>query len=91
MVICSTENIQSLESTPQELKSLSESNETVDVPLVMSQIFARSALFRLGALMSAGVMDSGYKGVVGALLQVLKSIVAVPQRNAGADSVSSNE
>lgn len=40
---------------------LVEFNESVDVPLdLMGQIFVRSSLFRLGALLSAGVMDSGY-------------------------------
>ena len=47
-------------------------NETVEVPLdVMGQIFVRSSLFRSGALLNAGVMDSGYRGAVGALLQVI--------------------
>ena len=51
---------------------LVEFNETVDTPLsVMGQIFVRSSLFRSGALLSAGVMDSGYKGAVGAMLQVV--------------------
>lgn len=50
---------------------LVEFNETVDVPLnLMGQIFVRSSLFRSGALLSAGVVDSGYKGAVGAMLQV---------------------
>ena len=51
---------------------LVEFNETVDVPLsLMGQIFVRSSLFRSSALLSAGVMDSGYKGAVGAMLQVM--------------------
>lgn len=51
---------------------LVEFNETVSVPLdVMGQVFVRSSLFRSGALIHAGVMDSGYEGVLGALLQVL--------------------
>ena len=51
---------------------LVEFNETVDTPLsLMGQIFVRSSLFRSGALLSAGLMDSGYKGAVGALLQVV--------------------
>jgi len=51
---------------------LVEFNETVQVPLdVMGQLFVRSSLFRSGAIVSAGVMDSGYQGAVGALLQVL--------------------
>ncbi|KAF6236581.1 hypothetical protein HO173_005362 [Letharia columbiana] len=51
---------------------LVEFNESVDVPLdLMGRIFVHSSLFRLEALLSAGVMDSGYKGGVGAMLQVL--------------------
>jgi dUTP pyrophosphatase len=51
---------------------LVEFNETVNVPLdVVGQIFVRSSLFRSGALIDAGVMDSGYHGAVGALLQVV--------------------
>lgn len=51
---------------------LVEFNETVSVPLdMMGQIFVRSSLFRSGALLNAGVMDSGYNGAVGALLQVV--------------------
>ncbi|GIZ43341.1 hypothetical protein CKM354_000657300 [Cercospora kikuchii] len=51
---------------------LVEFNEEVDVPLdVMGQIFVRSSLWRNGAKIDAGVVDSGYKGSLGALLQVL--------------------
>jgi dUTP pyrophosphatase len=51
---------------------LVEFNETVAVPHdLMGQLFVRSSLFRSGALLSAGAMDSGYHGAVGALLQVL--------------------
>jgi len=51
---------------------LVEFNELVDMPLdLMGQILVRSSLFRSGALMNAGVMDSGYAGVVGAMLQVV--------------------
>ena len=51
---------------------LVEFNETVDTPLsMMGQIFVRSSLFRSGALLSAGVMDSGYKGAIGGMLQVV--------------------
>ena len=49
-----------------------EFNETVSVPLdVMGQVFVRSSLFRSGVTINAGVMDSGYEGAVGALMQVL--------------------
>lgn len=37
----------------------------------MGQIFVRSSLFRSGVLLTTGVMDSGYVGAVGALMQVL--------------------
>lgn len=51
---------------------LVEFNETVCVPLdVMGQIFVRSSLFRSGVMIHAGVMDSGYEGAVGALMQVV--------------------
>src|ERR1700759_3347832 len=45
---------------------LVEFNEIVDVPLdKMGQLFVRSSLFRSGALLNAGVMDSGYHGAIG--------------------------
>ncbi|KAN0110607.1 putative dUTP diphosphatase Dut [Hyaloscypha variabilis] len=51
---------------------LIEFNETVSVPRdLMGQIFVRSSLWRSGAFVHAGVLDSGYQGAVGALLQVL--------------------
>ncbi|KAJ5265492.1 hypothetical protein N7497_010488 [Penicillium chrysogenum] len=51
---------------------LVEFNETVSVPLdVMGEVFVRSSLFRSGVTIHAGVMDSGYEGAVGALMQVV--------------------
>ena len=51
---------------------LVEFNETVAVPLdLMGQLYVRSSLFRAGALVSAGLMDSGYHGAVGGMLQVV--------------------
>ena len=62
---------------------LVEFNETVNMPLdVMGEIFVRSSLFRSGALLNAGVMDSGYEGVVGALLQVVNPMGLRLWRNA---------
>ncbi|KAK3984273.1 dUTPase-like protein [Cladorrhinum sp. PSN332] len=50
---------------------LVEFNETVDIPLdCMGQVFVRSSLWRSGATLTAGVVDSGYKGGMGALLNV---------------------
>ncbi|KAI9808476.1 MAG: hypothetical protein M1827_007229 [Pycnora praestabilis] len=47
-------------------------NENVEVPLnLMGQIAVRSSLLHSGALLSAGVVDSGYKGVLEGLLQVM--------------------
>ena len=37
----------------------------------MGQIFVRSLLLCSGGLLSAGVVDSGYKGAEGAMLQVV--------------------
>ncbi|KAM0794460.1 deoxyuridine 5'-triphosphate nucleotidohydrolase [Usnea florida] len=82
----STHFLQTLFNDPAKLKKherldsvllnpgayLVDFNETIDTPLsLMGQIFVRSSLFRSGALLSAGVMDSGYKGAVGAMLQVV--------------------
>lgn len=51
---------------------LVEFNKTVDIPLdVMGRICVGSSLFRSGAMIQAGVMDSGYKGAFGAMLQVV--------------------
>lgn len=62
---------------------LVEFNETVRVPLdLMGQIFVRSSLFRSGALLNAGLMDSGYEGAVGALLQVLNPLGLELYKNA---------
>lgn len=48
-----------------------EFNETVEVPLdMMGQIFPRSSLFRSGASITTGVVDSGYEGPLGGLLVV---------------------
>lgn len=62
---------------------LIEFNETVDVPLtMMGEIFVRSSLFRSGALISAGLMDAGYVGAIGALLQVVNPYGITLQKNA---------
>jgi len=62
---------------------LLEFNETVEVPLeLMGQIFVRSSLWRSGALVQAGVLDSGYHGAVGALLQVLNPLGLMLYRDA---------
>lgn len=62
---------------------LVEFNEIVAVPLnLMGQLFVRSSLFRSGALINAGVMDSGYEGAVGGLLQILNPHGLILHRNA---------
>lgn len=40
---------------------------------VVGQLFPRSSLFRSGVTVVAGVMDSGYRGVIGAMLKVENS------------------
>lgn len=37
---------------------------------IAGQIFVRSTLWRSGALLSAGVMDPGYTGAIGGMLQI---------------------
>lgn len=50
---------------------LVEFNELVDVPLdCVGFLHARSSLWRSGATIDAGVCDAGYKGALGALLEV---------------------
>lgn len=36
----------------------------------MGQMFVRSSLWRSGAILTAGVIDAGYEGALGALLDV---------------------
>ena len=58
-------------------------NETITTPRdAMGQLFVRSSLFRSGCLLSAGVMDSGYRGAIGGLLQVLNPHGVVLYRDA---------
>ncbi|KAH8655524.1 dUTPase-like protein [Xylariales sp. PMI_506] len=46
-------------------------NETVRVPLDgTGQVFTRSSLWRSGATLTAGIVDAGYQGALGALLDV---------------------
>ncbi|PYI02636.1 putative dUTPase [Aspergillus sclerotiicarbonarius CBS 121057] len=46
-------------------------NETVQVPLnCMGSMFPRSSLWRSGVGITAGVVDAGYEGALGALLEV---------------------
>jgi dUTP pyrophosphatase len=46
-------------------------NETVKIPLdCMATLFPRSSLWRSGVSLSAGVVDAGYEGAMGALLEV---------------------
>ncbi|KAH8694170.1 dUTPase-like protein [Talaromyces proteolyticus] len=62
---------------------LVEFNETVHIPLdCMGQIFVRSSLWRSGALLTAGVIDAGYDGALGALLDVRNPTGIVLSRNA---------
>lgn len=56
---------------PRQGAYLVEFNEIVSVPLdYMGQAFVRSSLRRSGATLTAGVVDAGYEGALGALLDV---------------------
>lgn len=46
-------------------------NETVQIPLdCMASLFPRSSLWRSGVSIAAGVVDAGYEGAMGALMEV---------------------
>ncbi|KFZ04921.1 hypothetical protein V501_08837 [Pseudogymnoascus sp. VKM F-4519 (FW-2642)] len=46
-------------------------NETVQIPRnCMASVFPRSSLWRSGVGISAGVVDAGYEGAMGALMEV---------------------
>jgi dUTP pyrophosphatase len=62
---------------------LVEFNEMVSLPKnVMATVQTRSSLFRCGASFVAGVIDPGYKGAVGGLLQVWNKKGITLYRNA---------
>lgn len=62
---------------------LVEFNETVKIPLdCMGQVFVRSSLWRTGAVLTAGVVDAGYEGALGALLDVKNPAGIVLCKNA---------
>lgn len=48
----------------------------------MGQVFVRSSLWRSGALLTAGVIDAGYEGALGALLDVRNPHGIILYRNA---------
>ncbi|EJD46086.1 deoxyuridine 5'-triphosphate nucleotidohydrolase [Auricularia subglabra TFB-10046 SS5] len=50
---------------------LVEFNETVSIPLDgMGQLFGRSSLWRSGVTLTSGLVDAGYEGAMGGLLDV---------------------
>lgn len=58
-------------------------NETVKVPLnCMASVFPRSSLWRSGVGISAGVVDAGYEGAMGALMEVKNPCGVVLYRDA---------
>ncbi|KAI9749214.1 MAG: hypothetical protein M1815_002682 [Lichina confinis] len=62
---------------------LVEFNETVKIPLdCMGQVFVRSSLWRSGVVLTAGAVDAGYEGALGALLDVRNPTGIVPHRDA---------
>lgn len=69
---------------------LVEFNETVDIPLdAMGELFVRSSLWRSGATLSAGVVDAGYEGAMGGLLDVRNPFGLVLYRDAKLGQVCS--
>ncbi|KAI0534934.1 dUTPase-like protein [Xylaria digitata] len=62
---------------------LVEFNETCHIPLdCTGQVFVRSSLWRSGAVLTAGVIDAGYVGALGALLDVRNPAGIVVHKNA---------
>ncbi|GAW12457.1 hypothetical protein ANO14919_018260 [Xylariales sp. No.14919] len=62
---------------------LVEFHETCRIPLdCMGQVFVRSSLWRSGAVLTAGVIDAGYEGALGALLDVKNPAGIVLRKNA---------
>jgi dUTP pyrophosphatase len=58
-------------------------NETVIIPLdCMATVFPRSSLWRSGVSITSGVVDSGYEGAMGAMLQVHNSMGVVLWKDA---------
>ncbi|KAJ9269154.1 hypothetical protein DTO027B5_6419 [Paecilomyces variotii] len=58
-------------------------NETVQIPLnCMGSVFPRSSLWRSGVGIAAGVVDAGYEGAMGALMEVKNPNGVVLYRNA---------
>jgi len=50
---------------------LVEFNELVNMPLhCMGELMTRSSMFRSGAIVSCGLVDAGYSGMLGGMLQV---------------------
>ncbi|KAF3402044.1 putative deoxyuridine 5'-triphosphate nucleotidohydrolase [Penicillium rolfsii] len=67
----------------QEGSYLVDFNETVHVPLnCMASVFSRSSLWRSGVAIHAGVVDAGYEGAMGALMEVRNPNGIVLYRNA---------
>ncbi|KFY33324.1 hypothetical protein V494_07737 [Pseudogymnoascus sp. VKM F-4513 (FW-928)] len=58
-------------------------NETVQVPRnCMASVFPRSSLWRSGVGIAAGVVDAGYEGAMGALMEVKNPNGVVLYKNA---------
>ncbi|PTB42744.1 uncharacterized protein TrAFT101_008171 [Trichoderma asperellum] len=58
-------------------------NETVQIPLnCIASIFPRSSLWRSGVGVYAGVVDAGYEGAMGALMEVKNPHGVVLHKNA---------
>ena len=60
-----------------------EFNETVYIPRdCMGSVFSRSSIWRSGVTISAGVVDAGYEGALGGLMEVMNPHGIVLYENA---------
>ncbi|KFY67159.1 hypothetical protein V496_01733 [Pseudogymnoascus sp. VKM F-4515 (FW-2607)] len=69
--------------TLQQGAYLIDFNETVQIPRnCMASVFPRSSLWRSGVGISAGVVDAGYEGAMGAMMEVKNPNGVVLHKNA---------
>jgi dUTP pyrophosphatase len=76
-------NDQSQSITLQQGAYLVDFNETVHIPLnCMGTVFPRSSLWRSGVGIHTGVVDAGYEGAMGALMEVMNPNGVILYKNA---------
>ncbi|TVY46554.1 putative deoxyuridine 5'-triphosphate nucleotidohydrolase [Lachnellula occidentalis] len=71
------------DNTKRQSAYLIDFNETVQIPRnCMASVFPRSSLWRSGVGINAGVVDAGYEGAMGALMEVKNPSGVVLYKNA---------